>query len=310
MRHAGAVAALLLLIRLSDPAAAVTPAEAQFRSGVQTVSIYATVSDGRGRFATNLTRDDFRILDNGRPTEITVFSSEVQPITVAVMLDMSGSMTSLFLRVRTSTLHFIDALLPQDRATIGTFGSEVFVSPLLTGNKDILKRVVNEELWPGGGTPLWAALDEAMAALASEPGRRIVLALTDGQDSGGALRIPRGPTNRLDTIGWPGNPNFGKVRKRAVEQGFMVYAIGMEGSGLDSRIKDLADETGGGQFELERGADLNVTFTQVADELRRQYLLGFAPEALDGKLHTLDVHVDKPGFRVRARKNYLAERQK
>lgn len=307
MSRAAPVAALLVIHLLDSAASGFAPADAQFRSGIQTVSIYATVSDGAGRFATTLTRDDFQVRDNGRRVELSVFSSDVQPITVAVMLDMSGSMTLQFLRVRTSTLHFIEALLPHDRATIGTFGSEVFVSPRLTGDKAVLKRVVEEELWPGGGTPLWAAMDEAMTALAREPGRRIVLVLTDGRDSGARLRIPRGANERVAMVNWPGNPNLGKVRKRAVEQAFMIYAIGMEGGGLDSGVINLADETGGGHFQLRRGADLNATFTQVADELRRQYVLGFVPAALDGKLHTLDVQVLKPGYRVRARKNYLAE---
>jgi VWFA-related protein len=263
----------------------------------------ATVSDGAGRFATNLTREDLRILDNGRPVEISIFSSEVQPITVAVMLDMSGSMASRFLRVRASTLHFIDALLPHDRATIGTFGSEVFVSPLLTGDKAVLKRVVEEELWPGGGTPLWAAVDEAMTALSNETGRRIVLTLTDGRDSGGQLRRPVRANERMEMTKWPGDPNFGKVRKRAVERAFMVYAIGMEGRGLDSGIVGLADETGGGHFQLQRGADLTATFTRVADELRRQYLLGFVPATLDNKLQARR-QVTGRGHTVRARKNY------
>jgi VWFA-related protein len=274
---------------------------------VQTVSIYATVRDGAGRLATSLTRDDFQVRDNGRAVDISVFSSDIQPITVAVMLDMSGSMAPRFLRVRTSTLHLIDALLPHDRAAIGTFGSEVFVSPLLTGDKAVLKRVIEEELWPGGGTPLWAAVAEAMTALAEEDGRRVVLTLTDGRDSGGELRRPRRAYDGRETIRWPGEPTLGKVRRRAVEQAFMIYAIGIEGGGLDEGVIRLAEETGGGHFQLPRGADLTTTFTQVADELRRQYLLGFVPASLDGRMHTLDVQVTRPGYTVRARKNYLAE---
>ena len=70
----------------------------------------------------NLVKEDFTVLDNGAPREITLFSSEIQPITVAIMLDMSGSMFSRFIRLRTSTLSFVDALLPQDRAQIGASG--------------------------------------------------------------------------------------------------------------------------------------------------------------------------------------------
>lgn len=307
MRPPAAVAVLIAVACLEPAISGVAAGGVQFRSGVQTVSVYATVIESSGRIATNLTRDDFRIRDNGRPVDISIFSSDVQPITVAVMLDMSGSMAPRFMRVRAATLHFVNALLPHDRATIGTFGSEVFVSPLLTGNKTVLKRVIEEELWPGGGTPLWAGIDEAMTALSGETGRRIVLALTDGKDSGGELRRPWRPAGTRETIKWPGNPTLGKVRKRAVEQAFMVYAIGLEGGGLDSGVIELADETGGGHFQLQRAADLNETFMQVADELRSQYALGFVPAAADGKLHTLDVEVRRAGHKVRARRNYLAE---
>ena len=99
--------------------------EGRFKSTVDTVSVYATVNEADGRLATNLSKEDFTILDNGTPREISLFSNDTQPITVVVMLDMSGSMFSRFIRVRTSTLSFVDALSPQDRAQIGTFGEEI-----------------------------------------------------------------------------------------------------------------------------------------------------------------------------------------
>ena len=112
--------------------------EGRFRTSVDTVSIYATVSEADGRLVPDLVKEDFTVLDNGTPREITLFSSETQPITVVIMLDMSGSMFSRFLRLRTSTLSFVDALLPQDRAQIGTFGEEIAISPHLTGDKQVL----------------------------------------------------------------------------------------------------------------------------------------------------------------------------
>jgi Ca-activated chloride channel family protein len=278
-----AVASVLLI---AGPAAQQT-----FRSSVQTVAVYATVSDHEGRLVPDLPRDAFQILDNGRPVEITVFSTESQHITVALMLDMSDSMVSRFLRVRQSTLHFVDALVPADRATIGTFGVEVWVSPLLTNSKTDLKRVVDQELWPGGVTPLWQALDTAMTALAGQTGRRVVFALTDGGDTGSL----------------PGaHVGLRHVSKRARDEAFMVYAIGMEGSGLDEGMAELTEQTGGGHFELAKEADLTATFTRVTEELRRQYLVGFTPAALDGKVHKLQVRLTRPGLKARARKEYLA----
>jgi Ca-activated chloride channel homolog len=272
----------------------------QFRTAVDTVAVYVTVTDREGRLVPDLTREDFRILDNGRPAEITTFSNEIQPITVAVMLDMSGSMRNGFLRVRESTMRFIDALLPWDRATIGSFGLEIAVSPLLTGDKDILRRVVREELWPSGPTPLWNALDAGMSTLEQETGRRVVLVLTDGRDTG---PLPGHRAGRRE------------VSRRARDDGFMIYAIGLEGSGgsfrqnpraLDNSIRDLADQTGGGSFSLPSDADLGATFERVTEELRRQYLLGFTPVVLDGREHRLEVQLTVPGHRARARRSYLA----
>ena len=185
--------------------------EGRFKSTVDTVSVYATVNEADGRLATNLSKEDFTILDNGTPRQISLFSNDTQPITVVVMLDMSGSMFSRFIRVRTSTLSFVDALSPQDRAQIGTFGEEIAISPHLTGDKEILRRVLRSELWPMGGTPIWNALDAAMSALTSESGRRVVLTLTDGQ-------------NMCDL---PHCLKAGDIERRAVREGFMVYALSL-----------------------------------------------------------------------------------
>ena len=97
----------------------------------------------------------------------------------------------------------------------------------------------------------------------------------------------------------------------------MVYAIGLESnyfngvaqvrSRPDRNLRRLADETGGGYFELKKTADLSSTFTRVAQELHSQYVMGFAPAALDGKLHKLTVRVKQPGMTARTRKSYIAE---
>lgn len=268
------------------------PQEGRFRASVDTVSIYATVNDANGRLVPDLTKDDFTVLDNGVAREITFFSSDVQPITVVLMLDMSYSMVSRYMRVRSSTLSFVDALRPEDRAQIGTFGEEIAISPHLTGDKQVLRRVLRDELWPMGGTPIWNALDAAMTSLASESGRRVVLTLTDGQNVCNFRRCLK-----------PGD-----IERRAVREGFMLYAIGMDGTGLDREIMEMAEETGGGHFALPVGADLSATFARVADELRRQYVLGISPAELDGKLHRVEVHINKPGMKVKARRNYLAAR--
>lgn len=264
----------------------------QFRSAVDSVAVYATVSDSRGRLVPDLTREDFQVLDNGQPVDISLFSNERQPITVAIMLDMSGSMAGRFLKVRESTLWFVNALLPGDRAQIGSFGEEVAINPLLTGDKQVLTRVLNQELWPYGPTPLWNAADLAMTALAGQTGRRVVLMLTDGAD---ACRLPR-------------CRNFDDVEKRARLEDFMFYAIAMDDRGVGKDVASLTRQTGGGHFELKPDDNLTDTFGRVAEELRHQYLIGFSPTALDGKEHRLEVRLTRRDLTARARTSYRASR--
>jgi VWFA-related protein len=262
-----------------------------FRSRVETVAIYATVTDRNGRLVTGLGKGDFQVLEDGRPVDVTLFSNEPQPATVVIMLDMSQSVGPRELLARDSAQRFVDALEPGDRVRLGSFGVEIALSPLLTGDKDELTRVLREELWPGGATPLWNALFAAMSSLDGERGRRVVLSLTDGQDT---ASLP----------GWPGT--LDDVRRKALDEEFMIYAIAMEGSGLARPIVDLADATGGGHFEVKRDADLAATFAQVLDELRHQYLFGFAPGTLDERAHKLEVRVTASGLRVKSRTSYLA----
>jgi Ca-activated chloride channel homolog len=292
-------AAVALAVVLAS--AAVLPAQQPFKTSVQTVVVFATVRDGTGRLIMDLPQSAFTVLDNGKPVNITAFSSEIQPLTVALLLDMSASMQHSFLRVRESTEHFINALRPEDRVRIGSFGAEISLSPILTSDKATLIRIAREELWPGGGTPMWNAIFAGMDSLADESGRRVILVLTDGEDSG-------------PLKGWKGS--FGDVKQRAARDSFMIYAIGLEDEvefGQPDRAQNnmtqLAVSTGGAHFAVGRGDDLKAAFTKVADELRRQYLLGFVPVALDGKEHTIAVRVDRPELTARARQTYVAGRR-
>lgn len=280
--------AVMILLAWAAPAG---QAPATFRSRVQVVNVYATVRDAEGRLVPDLPREAFAILDNGRPVPITTFSRDPQPVTVAAMLDMSGSMAGRVLLVRESAKRLVEALGPGDRASIGTFGTEVAVSPLLTGEKRVLNRVLDEELWPGGSTPLWRAADAAMEALAREPGRRVVLLLTDG--------INLDPTQ--------GAPRRQDLERRAVAESFMVYAIGMRGSAFDDDVAKVAEQTGGGHFRLAEDADLGPTFARVVEELRHQYLLGVEASPPFGTRHALTVRAAPRGLTVRARQTYQAE---
>jgi Ca-activated chloride channel family protein len=276
-----------------------------FRSSSRVVAVYATVRESDGRLVPNLTKDDFEILDNGKPAPITTFSNEILPFTVVLLLDMSNSVINQYPRILSSAQEFVDHLLPADRVRIGTFGREVSLSPLLTGDKQILRRILDEEVWPGGATPLWRAADAGMTSLSSETGRRVVLFLTDGSDSGkdyNCAALVFDPHGRIGPC-----PDRDSVRKHALSEEFMLYGIGLEHTGLDASLTALTNETGGGHFEVKSGDDLSATFLRVADELHHQYVLGFTPISPDGKTHKIEVKLNRPGLTAQARKSYEAK---
>jgi Ca-activated chloride channel family protein len=277
-----------------------------FRAAAQTVAVYATVQDSDGRLAPDLSQHDFLLFEDGHPKPITVFSTDPQPLRVAVMLDQSmdnmafGSAAGVATAgapLRASVMAFTDALDQADRVSVGSFGLEIAVGANLTRDRNEVARVLDEEIWSGGGTPLWQALSVAMTSLSAEPGRHVVLTFTNGRDTGS---LP----------GWRGNQK--SVEQQAAADNAMVYAVNParrdHGPSLSGEIEALTSATGGGHFVVPRDADLAATFTRIADELRHQYLLGFVPSTLDGTEHTIEVRTSKAGMKVRARKSYVAHR--
>jgi hypothetical protein len=263
-----------------------------FRGAVRTVPLYVTVQDHDGRLVSDLQAGDFEVRDNGRPADITSFSSDVQPITMVLLVDMSSSMSHRHTRVRDSMLKLVDALLPTDRVRLGAFGEEVLFTPFLTSDKEILRRMIYYDLWPGGPSLLWYSMWIGLGSLDGEQGRRVLLVATDGDDScEGRVCTP-----------------FRDVEKRAIDGEFLIYAVGIAGAPLGGDIIDLAKKTGGGSFTVADDADLAATFTRVAEELHRQYVMGFTPVALDGRRHKIEVRMRRPGMTAVTRKDYLASR--
>lgn len=185
----------------------------RFRSGTNTVSLFATVVDDTGRLVPDLGRDDFEVYDNGKRQELSVFDNGIQPITVVIMLDRSGSMMRHFTLVRAAAEVFVNKLGEADRVRLGSFSNRIQLDPVaFTSDRDVLLRVLHENMQDAGPTPLWKATAVAMNALAHEQGRRVVLLFTDGKDS-------------------PINPematSFSEVRARAEAEDIMIYGIGL-----------------------------------------------------------------------------------
>jgi VWFA-related protein len=261
-----------------------------FKSSVDIVPVYATVTDPAGTFTRGLTRDDFVVQDDGQPQQIVAFSEEAQAISVSVILDTSGSMAEARPKMLAAAGVFLDQLRPDDRAMLGSL---VYAGRPFTSDKARL-RTAMDLIPPDPGSPIWSALDSAVTALQPETQRRVIVMYTDGHNTDvfGRLKVTES-----------------SVRERLDTEGVMLYAIGFQGVSLAGGIKTIARRSGGRVTELGRDDDLAKALTAIADELHHQYLIGFTPAAFDGKSHKIEVRLKKADLTVRARQQYVAVRK-
>ena len=278
-----------------------TRADAQkqtIRVSTETVAVYVTATDAEKRLVSDLVQEDFEVLDNGKPVNINIFENKPVPITVVVMIDTSGSITAALGLVKEGAEQFLLRLLPDDKAQVGEFSDKIKFHPgNFISDRDRLIYLLKHELDFGYPTRLYDAVDQSIERLLEVDGRKVVLVFTDGDDTASKIGV-------------------GKVMDKAREKDVMVYAVGLQveyfngqqrvRSSPDRGLKRLAEDTGGGYFELKKTADLGETFTRVAQELHSQYVIGFSPEVLDGKVHKLEVRVKRAGMNARARKTYIA----
>ena len=292
MRRITSVFALLALT------ASLAAQNQTIKVSTDSVAVYVTVTDTEKRLVADLILEDFEILDNGKPVKITVFENKPVPITTVVMIDTSGSITAALGLVKDGAEQFLLRLLPDDKAQVGEFSDKIKFHPgSFIDDRDRLIYLLKHELDFGYPTRLYDAVDQSIEQLLPIAGRKVVIVFTDGDDTASKIGV-------------------GKVMDRAREKDVMVYAVGLQTeyfngqqrvrSSPDRGLKKLAEDTGGGYFELKKTADLGETFTRVAQELHSQYVLGFSPETPDGKIHKLEVRVKKSGMNARARKTYVA----
>jgi Ca-activated chloride channel family protein len=285
-------------------AAASTAAIAQqpmFKTGTQVVSLFVTVADAQKRLVPDLLQDEFQVFDNEKPQPIVYFDNSIHPINVVVMLDTSGSMTLTIDLLKQAAEQFVIRLLPEDKARIGAFNDKIQINARWGSNRDQLVTDI-KDLDYGNGTRLWDAVGIALDELKGIDGRRVILVFTDGDDTESKAM------------------SLGKVIDRARTDEVMIYAIGLESRYFngqtqvrtkpDSGLRKVADETGGGYFELTKTSELASTFTKVAQELHSQYVIGFTPTQLDNRIHKLAVKMKQPGMSARARRSYVAAADK
>lgn len=294
MQNRTAWAALNIVLGCAIAAASQQPT---FKSNTgPVVSIFSTVTDRENRLVPDLIKDDFEVLDNDRPQPLAIFENEARPISVVLMLDTSASMTGNLKLLQDAAEQFLIRLMPGDKGKVGAFNDKIELSGHFTNDRDELVSEVRQ-LDYGNATRLYDAAAMSIDELAPLEGRRVLVILTDGEDTSSRI-------------------GFGAVMDRARNEDVMIYAIGLasdyfDGARMvrskpDGGLRRLADETGGGYFELKKTSDLAPTFTRVALELHSQYVLGFVATRLDNRVHKLTVRVKRTGMTARARRSYLA----
>jgi Ca-activated chloride channel family protein len=286
-----------LALALVGVAAAAAAQQPTFRSNTgAVVSIFATVTDRDNRLVPDLTREDFEVFDNDQPQPLVLFENETRPITVVVMLDTSFSMTGNVKLLKEAAEQFVIRLLPADKAKVGAFNDKIEFGGHFTNDRDDLVADLRG-LDYGNATRLFDAAAMSLDELVGIEGRRVLVLLSDGEDTGSRT-------------------NFRTVMERARNEDVMIYAIGMSSeyfdgmrvvrSKPDGALRRFAEETGGGYFELKRTSELASTFTRVAQELHSQYVLAFVAPRLDNRVHKLTVKLKQPGMTARARRSYMA----
>jgi len=267
----------------------VAPVLAQFSSGVSVVEVYASVTDARGEPVTGLTRDDFEVLENGAPQTLSAFAAGDFPLSVAVALDRSFSMSGPRLAVaRSAARVFLGELRPADESAILAIGSQVeTVAPLSTDRESQYAALARLDAF--GTTGLYDSVARAIALTQNGTGRRALVLLSDGND--------RYSTTTAET-----------ALEDARRSDVMVYPIALA-TASPPFFERLASLTGGRVFPSSDPRRLNDTMRRVARELRLQYLLGYAPArpaSTTPEWRAITVRVKRPGLSVRARDGYVA----
>jgi Ca-activated chloride channel family protein len=318
---AGALAAVRQTPPPQTPPQPQQPQQQQpvFRTGTETVAVYATVVDQYGELVKHLGRDEFQVYDDGKPQELTVFEAGLQPITAILMLDTSESMTLSLDLAKDAAEQFVIRMLPGDQVRVGSFSDAITISPKFTSDRDALLKDIRNRLHIGNPTRLWDAVDETMTDLAPLGGRRILVLFTDGDDTysqkSAANVFDRAKSDELMVY-------VVQFRSTMLARNSEIASLKMpslkQALNYDPRrnpppgeaLRHISTETGGSIFLLSQNDDVGTTFTRLAEELHFQYVLGFTPQKLDNKIHTIEVRVrNQTTYLVRTRQSYLASRK-
>ena len=289
----------LLLCTLVLLPALLVPCTAQDSVGtikvnVRLVEVYATVLDHKGKFIDGLRSDNFQILENGRPQRISIFESNADALSCAILLDTTGSMREALPRVKNSVVKLIDTLDPQDSVAIFTFDDHLTVRQDFTTDKDAAKRAVLRTR-AQGSTALFDAISEASEELAKRRGKKALIVFTDGDDNSSLLTA-------------------GGAIAQARKVGIPLYAIAegeaTHSSELGKVLNELSENTGGVAYRVRKADEIEEIFETIASNLRHLYLLSYKPlgDSSDGRWRKIDIQISGvQDYRLRAKQGYFPQ---
>lgn len=278
--------------------------ETTLHLNVKLVSVFVNVTDRNGAIVGGLTKNDFAVLEDGRPQKIAVFEKVSElPLNLVIAIDTSGSV-SKDLRLEADAAHRFanDILRPQDRMSVMQFATDVSVLTPFTDKVSLVDRGLRH-LHTDFATAFYDAIVQGSDALGSMEGRKALIVISDGDDTFG-------------------DKNYGDALEHALRNEVMIYSlidVPIESSaGRDTRGEHtmiaLSEQTGGKYYYVQQ-TGLDAVFAKVSEDLRTQYLIGYYPQKqLPGvDFHRVKVTVPRaaPGdFNLRYRTGYYADEQR
>ncbi len=306
----------------------------------QVVSVPVRVMDKTGRFVAGLKKENFKVVEDGTEQEITLFSNEHQPFTVALMLDMSYSTKFKIADIQYAAITFIDQLRPQDKVMVISFDGDVHVLCDATSDRqEIYKAIRSTRILTG--TSLYEAVDVAInKQMRKIQGRKAIILFTDGVDTTSQRVTDRDNLSdamELDSLIYPIRydtfEDVQAMKNRPIPPQTPIPIPNSDGNPLpkilagmsmpsdkgttaeDYRkaqeyLDQLALRTGGREYLANSVENLSDAFSKIASELREFYSIGYYPttERVQGKKTNVKVRVDQPGLVVRARETFLTRR--
>jgi Ca-activated chloride channel homolog len=300
-------AAAVALVCAAPPAtlaqAPEPPRPFTFESAVEVVSLTAVVHDKGGRPVHGLGPADIEVYEDGVRQEVTYFreatgdSAEKIPLSVALVLDASGSMRTNMRFLQEAALTFVHKLTDVDQALVVQFNESIKGSAEFTGDVERLEQFV-EALQAWGGTSLYDAIHYGLNRIKDQPGRKALVVFSDGADTTSSMK-------EQEVVDYA----------RAVEA--TVYCVGIRGaSGLMARsprgfLRKVAQETGGSFFFPDNVGDLIKVFSGISEELHNHYALAYSPKkGPDGMWRDIVVKLKRKDAEIRVRKGYFAVARK